>query len=76
MCLGIPGKVISVDGSEIVVDCWGTLKTVTSESSVTIVPGDFVIEHEGVIERLISPEDVADTIAMYETILAETLVPA
>ncbi len=77
MCLGFPGQIVSISGTSAVMDCWGTRKTVAFEPlAETFLPGDFVIEHDGVIVRLIPPQDVEDTLALYETILAETLVPA
>jgi hydrogenase maturation factor len=60
-----------------VIDCWGTKKTASIASLAEVVlPGDFVIEHEGAIVRRIPPCDVENTLCLYETILAETLVPA
>ena len=77
MCLGFPGQIVSISGTSAVMDCWGTRKIVNFEPlAETFAPGDFVIEHEGVIVRLIPPDEVDDTLALYETILAETLVPA
>lgn len=77
MCLGFPGQIVSVNGSSAVMDCWGTRKIVRFEPlAETFLPGDVIIEHDGVIVRRIPPEDVEDTLALYETILAETLVPA
>ena len=78
MCLGLPGKVVSIVGSSATIECWGTRKRVRVDESVedTIRAGDYVIEHDGVVVRRIPPENVADTLALYETILAETLIPA
>ena len=75
MCLGLPGRIISVDGNTAVMDCWGTPKKVLLGAEA-LIPGDFVIEHEGSIVRRVPAHEVADTLALYETILAETLVPA
>lgn len=77
MCLGLPGQIISISGTSAVMECWGDRKTVRIESlAETLLPGDYVIEHEGIIVRLIPPDEVADTLTLYETILSETLVPA
>lgn len=77
MCLGFPGQIISISGTSAVMDCWGSRKIVRLDPTAeTFLPGDFIIEHDGVIVRRIPPDEVEDTIALYETILAETLVPA
>lgn len=78
MCLGLPGKVVTIVGSSATIECWGTRRRVRVDESVqdTIHVGDYVIEHDGVIVRRIPPENVDDTLALYETILAETLTPA
>jgi hydrogenase expression/formation protein HypC len=78
MCLGLPGQVVSIVGSSATIECWGTRKRVRIDESVedTIRTGDYVIEHDGVVVRRIPPENVEDTLALYETILAETLIPA
>ena len=77
MCLGFPGQIVSISGTSAVIDCWGSRKIVRFEPlAETFLPGDFVIEHDGVIVRRIPTDEVDDTLALYETILAETLVPA
>ena len=76
MCLGFPGQIVSISGTSAVMDCWGTRKNRPIRALRKRFCRDFVIEHDGVIVRLIPPEDVEDTLALYETILAETLVPA
>lgn len=72
MCLGIPGEVVSITDTTAVIDCWGTRRYVhVDRTAHAVAPGDFVIEHEGTIVRLISPEDVLDTLSLYEAVLAE-----
>ena len=70
MGLGIPGEVVSIDGATAVIDCWGARKTVRCDR-VTVLPGDFVIDHDGEIVRRISPDDIDQTLALYEAVLAE-----
>ena len=72
MCLGVPGQIVSIQGKTASVDFWGTRKPVKLdilEEPVTI--GDFIVDHAGYAIRRIKPEDVVDTLAMYETVLAE-----
>jgi hydrogenase assembly chaperone HypC/HupF len=72
MCLGFPGEVLSIEGSSVVIDCWGTQRLVQIEAlDEAIAPGDFVIEHEGIVIRRIPPADVDRTMELYEAVLAE-----
>ena len=72
MCLGVPGQIVAIENKTATVDFWGTRKAVKLEIIEEIViAGDYIVEHAGYAIRRIKPEDVADTLAMYETILAE-----
>lgn len=72
MCLGIPGRVISVRGKLAIVDFWGTRKEVRLDAiAEPLAPGDYIINHTGFAVRRIPPTDVADTLALYEFLLAE-----
>lgn len=72
MCLGFPGAVVSVHDTFAVIDCWGTRRTVALDAAGdTILPGDFVIEHDGVVVRRVPPDDVDRTMELYEAILGE-----
>ena len=72
MSLGLPGQILEIDGNLAVVDFWGTRKCVRIDVlDESATPGDYIIEHEGFAIRRIPVEEVADTIAMYEIVLAE-----
>ena len=71
MSLGLPGVVIGISGATAVIDCWGTTRDVRLDPFAEVRVGDVEIEHEGAIVRRIPPEDVDDTVALYEMILAE-----
>ena len=72
MCIGIPVRIITIKGRRAVVDCWGTRTDVRlSVLEEPVFPGDYVIDHAGFALRRIPAEQVADTLAMYETVLAE-----
>ena len=77
MCIGLPGQIVSIDGSAAVIDCWGSQRSVRIESlQESLLPGDFVIEHDGVIERRVPREEVEDTLLLYELVLPENTSPA
>ena len=72
MCLGVPGQIIRIQGNVATVDFWGTRRNVRLEATrEKYFVGDYIIEHAGVVERKISPDDVVDTLAMYETLLCD-----
>ena len=72
MCLGLPGRIVSMSGKTARVDFWGSVRTVKLDAmKEAIVPGDYIIDHAGFAVRRIPDEDVADTLALYEVILCE-----
>lgn len=72
MCLGVPGCVLAVRGKVAVVDFWGTKKHVRLDNvAEPIVPGDYIIDHQGFAVRKIDMDSVAETLGMYEVILSE-----
>ncbi len=72
MCLGIPGQIVSIEGHTAMVDFWGTQKPVRLDVLEQPVRcGDYVINHSGFAVRRIPPQDVMDTLALYELILVE-----
>ncbi len=74
MCLGVPGKVIEVDGAKAVVDFWGVKRAVALDVvDEDVAPGDYVLVHVGFAIERIAPEDVAETLAFFEAMATEDL---
>ena len=72
MCLGLPGRIVAINGKTAHVDFWGTVRPVKLDAlKEAIVSGDYIIDHAGYAVRRIPDEDVADTLALYEVILCE-----
>ena len=72
MCLGVPGKVIAIDGSMATVDFWGVRRQVCLDIvDEPVAIGDYVLNHVGFAIRRIPPESIEETLALYETLLAE-----
>ena len=70
MCLGVPGKVIDVEGIFATVDFWGVKKQVRLEvCDAPVDPGDFILNHVGFAIRRIPPEEAAETLALYDELL-------
>jgi hydrogenase expression/formation protein HypC len=73
MCLGVPGKVLEVDGLVAIVDFWGLRRPILLDlADEPVRPGDYILNHVGFAIRRIPPEEVAETLALYEQLLGET----
>jgi hydrogenase expression/formation protein HypC len=72
MCLGVPGKVLSVDGLTARVDFFGVVKELRLDIvDEPVGPGDYVLNHVGFAIRRIPPEEVQETLALFDTILRD-----
>lgn len=72
MCLGVPGRVVSVDGDIAQVDFWGVTKPIRLDIvDVPVVPGDYVLNHVGFAIRRIPIEDIEATLALYEDLITK-----
>lgn len=73
MCLGVPGKVIDVDGFLATVDFWGVRRQIRLDIvDEPVAPGDYVLNHVGYAIRRIPAEDIGETLALYESLLADS----
>ena len=70
MCLGVPGRVVAVDGAIATVDFWGVRRQVRLDVvDEPVQPGDYILNHVGFAIRRIPAEDIAVTLALYEELL-------
>ena len=70
MCLGVPGRVIEIDGPMAVVDFWGVQKRVRLDVvDEPVAPGDYILNHVGFAIRRIPTDEIQETLAMYEELL-------
>ena len=71
MCLGVPGKVVQVNGMTATVDFWGVRKEIRLEVvDEPVQPGDYILNHVGYAIRRIPAEEIDGTLALYEELLA------
>lgn len=71
MCLGVPGKVVTVDGNLATVDFWGVRKDVRLDVvDEAVAPGDYILNHVGYAIRRIPESEVGATLELYEALLA------
>ena len=72
MCLGVPGRVVSVEGTIAVVDFFGVTREVRLELvDQPVASGDYILNHVGFAIRRIPEADIEGTLAMYEQLLRE-----
>ena len=73
MCLGVPGKVIEIDGILATVDFWGVRRQIRLDIvDEPVAAGDYVLNHVGYAIRRIPPEEIGETLELYESLLAES----
>ena len=72
MCLGVPGRVVSVREGFALVDFFGVRREVSLDIvDEPVAPGDYILNHVGFAIRRIPQEDIGETLALYETLLAQ-----
>jgi hydrogenase expression/formation protein HypC len=70
MCLGVPGKVLAIDGLNATVDFFGVKKELRLDIvDEPVQVGDYVLNHVGFAIRRIPPEEVQETLALFDQIL-------
>ncbi len=70
MCLGVPGRIVEVDGLTAKVDFWGVKKRVRLETvDGPVKAGDYVLVHVGFALRKIPEEQVAETLSLYDELV-------
>ncbi|MFW5924923.1 MAG: HypC/HybG/HupF family hydrogenase formation chaperone [Myxococcota bacterium] len=70
MCLGVPGRVVSVEGLQAVVDFWGVQKHIRLDVvDEPVGPGDYILNHVGYAIRRIPSEEIGETLALYDELL-------
>ena len=70
MCLGVPGKVVEVNGNIATVDFWGVRRQVFLDVvDEPVAVGDYILNHVGFAIRRIPESEVAETLALFEQLL-------
>src|ERR1019366_172080 len=71
VCLGVPGRVIEVDGLVALVDFWGVRKQVRLDVvDEPVAAGDYLLNPVGYAIRRIPAQQVEATLSLYEELLA------
>lgn len=72
MCLGVPGKILAIDGPNATVDFWGVRRQVRLDIvDVDVTVGDYILNHVGYAIRRIPPEEALETLELYDSLLKQ-----
>jgi hydrogenase expression/formation protein HypC len=72
MCLGVPGRIVSIDGDVADVDFWGVRRRVRLDLvNEAVAAGDYILNHVGFAIRRIPEAEIAGTLALYEELLRD-----
>ena len=59
MCLGVPGRIVAIDGFMATVDFWGVRRDVRLDVvDEPVEPGDYILNHVGYAIRRIPESDI------------------
>jgi hydrogenase expression/formation protein HypC len=71
MCLGVPGKIVSIRGLSATVDFFGVQKQVQLHIvDEPVQVGDYVLNHVGYAIRKIPASEIEATLALYTELLS------
>lgn len=68
MCLGLPAKVLSIDGDSSIVEMMGVSSTISIELLENVKVGDFVLVHAGCAIQILDEEEALKTIEIFDEI--------
>lgn len=72
MCLGVPGRVVEVNGLIALVDFWGVRReTRLDVVDEPVAPGDYILNHVGFAIRKIPESEIGETMALYDLLMRE-----
>ncbi|HEX3028041.1 MAG TPA: HypC/HybG/HupF family hydrogenase formation chaperone [Clostridia bacterium] len=65
MCLGIPGKVLKIDGRKSEVEIMGVTREVSLELLKQVKIGDYVLIHAGCAIQVIDEDEAQKTLELF-----------
>ena len=68
MCLGMPSKVVEINGNKCVVEMMGVKSEISIELLEGVKVGDFVLVHAGCAIQILDEEDALRTIEIFNEI--------
>lgn len=72
MCLGVPGKILTIDGQSATVDFFGVKRQIRLDIvDEPVAVGDYILNHAGFAIRRIPSEAIEETLRLYDELLAD-----
>jgi len=68
MCLGLPAKVLNIDGDNSIVEMMGVSSKISIELLENVKVGDFVLVHAGCAIQILDEEEALKTIEIFDEI--------
>ncbi len=68
MCLGLPAKVVNIDGNNAEVEMMGVVNKVSIELLENVKAGDYVLVHAGCAIQVVDEDEAAKTIDIFNEI--------
>jgi hydrogenase expression/formation protein HypC len=69
MCLAIPGKVVTIEGTKAVIDYGGGTSRQADVSLIDPTVGDYVIVHAGFAIQILDPQEAAATLQLFRELI-------
>lgn len=66
MCLGLPGKIMKIDGNKGTIETLGALRDVSLDFVPDAKPGDYVLVHAGFAIEKIDEDEAVKTIDLFK----------
>ncbi|MDD1746618.1 MAG: HypC/HybG/HupF family hydrogenase formation chaperone [Methanomassiliicoccales archaeon] len=69
MCLAVPGKIVSINGQNALID-FGGVQREANVSLIEPIVGDYVVVHAGFAIQVVDEEEAKETIKLWEELMA------
>lgn len=69
MCVGLPGRIVTMKDGMAVIDASGAKREISTELIENLEPGDYVMVHAGIAIAKIQEEDDEETEDLLEELL-------
>ena len=69
MCVGLPGRIVTMKDGMAVIDASGAKREISTELIENLEPGDYVMVHAGIAIAKIQDEDEEETEDLLEELL-------
>ena len=71
MCVGIPGKVLKIEGRMATVDVGGARREIALDLLPDVLPGDYIIAHAGFAIHKVDEEEALKTLEIIREIAGD-----